>query len=125
MGATFDPTGLYRLAAVFDWMDEIGLTVGAIHDHVLALQDLFCLEIARANVRPLCEARMVTPVAAGIDRGHFLTFETENAQAIHNQLARANITIDVRGQRLRFGFGCYHTVDEIGPAVAAIARAIT
>ena len=39
MGATFDPTGLYRQAAVFDWMDEIGLTVGAIHDHVLALQD--------------------------------------------------------------------------------------
>ena len=27
MGATFDPSGLYRLAAVFDWMDEIGLTV--------------------------------------------------------------------------------------------------
>ena len=41
MGATFDPTGLYRLAAVFDWMDEIGLTVEAIHAHVLALQDVF------------------------------------------------------------------------------------
>src|SRR5262249_58050923 len=27
MGATFDPTGLYRLAAVFDWMKAIGLTV--------------------------------------------------------------------------------------------------
>src|ERR1700680_2294226 len=25
MGATFDPTGLYRLGAVFDWMGEIGL----------------------------------------------------------------------------------------------------
>src|SRR5205823_4932271 len=27
MGATFDPTGLYRLAAVFDWMQGIALTV--------------------------------------------------------------------------------------------------
>jgi kynureninase len=125
MGATFDPTGLYRLAAVFDWMDDIGLTVHAIHDHVLALQDLFCLEITRANVRPLCEARTVTPLAAGTDRGHFLTFEMENAQAIHNQLARANIITDVRGWRLRFGFGCYHTAEEIESVVAAIARAIT
>ena len=40
-------------------------------------------------------------------------------------IARANITTDVRGQRIRFGFGCYHTADEIEAAVAAIARAIT
>ena len=37
MGATFDPTGLYRLGAVFDWMNDIGLTVDAIHRHVMAL----------------------------------------------------------------------------------------
>ena len=57
MGATFDPSGLYRLAAVLDWMDAIGLTVGAIHDHVLALQDLFRAEIARTGLRPLADAR--------------------------------------------------------------------
>ena len=124
MGATFDPTGLYRLAAVLDWMNEIGLTVGAIHDHVLALQDLFRAELAHAGVRPLREARLVTPVAAGIARGHFLTFELEAAQAIHDRLARANIITDVRGQRIRFGFGCYHVADDIKAAVAAIARAV-
>jgi len=124
MGATFDPTGLYRLAAVFDWMREIGLTVDAIHDHVLALQELFRAEIARAKVEPLCAARLVTPVAAGSTRGHFLTFELADAQAIHDRLARANIITDVRGERIRFGFGCYHTADEIEAAVAAIARAI-
>ena len=73
MGATFDPTGLYRQAAVFDWMDEIGLTVAAIHDHVLALQNLFLAAVARAKVRPLADARLVTPIAVGIGRGHFLT----------------------------------------------------
>ena len=56
MGATFDPSGLYRLSAVFDWMDRIGLTIDAIHAHVLALQDLFRAEIARAGMRPMCEA---------------------------------------------------------------------
>jgi kynureninase len=124
MGATFDPTGLYRLAGVFDWMDEIGLTVDAIHAHVLALQDLFLAAVARAKVRALGEARLVTPVAAGAARGHFLTFELAGAQALHDRLARANIVTDVRGERIRFGFGCYHTADEIEAAVAAIARAL-
>jgi kynureninase len=124
MGATFDPTGLYRQAAVFDWMDEIGLTVGAIHDHVLALQDLFLAAVARAKVRPLDDARLVTPIAMGTGRGHFLTFELSGAQALHDRLARADIVTDVRGERIRFGFGCYHTADEIEAAVAAIARAV-
>ena len=42
----------------------------------------------------------------------------------HGRLARANIITDVRGERIRFGFGCYHTAEEIEAAVAAIARAI-
>jgi kynureninase len=124
LGATFDPTGLYRLGAVLDWMDAIGLTVAAIHDHVLALQDLFRAGIARAQVRPLCDALLVTPVATGIARGHFLTFELANAQAIHDRLARAGVVTDVRGERIRFGFGCYHTAEDVEAAVAAIARTL-
>jgi kynureninase len=124
MGATFDPSGLYRLAAVFDWMDEIGLTVQAIHEHALALQALFLAELARAKIKPLCDARLVTPVAEGTARGHFLTFESASAQALHDRLARADIVTDLRGERIRFGFGCYHAADEIAPAVAAIAGAI-
>jgi kynureninase len=124
LGATFDPTGLYRLAAVLDWMGEIGLTVDAIHAHVLALQDCFRAELARNGVQVLCDARLVTPVGSGTARGHFLTFELANAQALHDRLARANIVTDVRGERIRFGFGCYHTVEEIEAAVAAIARAL-
>jgi selenocysteine lyase/cysteine desulfurase len=124
MGATFDPTGLYRLAAVFDWMTGIGLTVAAIHEHVLALQALFLAELAGAKIKPLCDARLVTPVAAGTARGHFLTFELAGAQALYDRLARASIVTDVRGERIRFGFSCYHAAEEIGPAVAAIARVI-
>jgi kynureninase len=122
MGSTFDPSGLYRLAGVLDWMDEIGLTVEAIHAHVLTLQELFLAEIARTGVQSLRDARLVTPVGNGAARGHFLTFETAEAQAMHDRLARANIVTDVRGNRIRFGFGCYHTADEIAAAVDAIAR---
>ena len=46
LGATFDPSGLYRLAAVLDWIDAIGLTVEAIHAHVMELEALFLKEIA-------------------------------------------------------------------------------
>jgi kynureninase len=124
MGATFDPSGLYRLAAVFDWMDALGLSVDAIHRHVLALQDIFRAEIARVGVRPLCRARLVTPIDSTSARGHFLTFELADAQALYERLSRADIITDVRGDRIRFGFGCYHAAEEIEPAVVAIARAI-
>jgi selenocysteine lyase/cysteine desulfurase len=122
LGATFDPSGLYRLAAVLDWIDDIGLTVPAIHAHVLALQEIFLGEMAA--VGPLRQARLVTPVSTGTPRGHFLTFETPQAGALHDRLAAAAIVTDVRGDRIRFGFGCYHAPEEIAPAVAAIARAL-
>jgi kynureninase len=124
MGATFDPSGLYRATAVLDWMAEIGLTVSRIHDHVIGLADLFCDEIARQQPPGLAQARLVTPVAKGMARGNFLTFETPRAHDIYTRLAAADIVTDVRGERIRFGFGCYHTVEEIAPAVAAIKRAL-
>jgi selenocysteine lyase/cysteine desulfurase len=122
MGATFDPSGLYRLAAVFDWMAAIELTVPAIHGHALALQALFLKEIA--GVAALQQARLVTPNAPKIPRGHFLTFETPRAETIYQRLSAANIVTDVRGNRIRFGFGCYHVADDIVAAAAAIRRAL-
>ena len=65
----------------------------------------------------------MTPIATR-ERGHFLCYETPSAAAIHDRLARAAIVTDVRGPRIRFGFGCYHTEAEIERAVEAIARAL-
>jgi selenocysteine lyase/cysteine desulfurase len=124
MGATFDPSGLYRLAATLDWMRSIGLTVDAIHAHVMQLQKIFLDEVKRRGVKPLSDARLVTPVGAAVERGHFLAFETGAAAAIHDRLARANIVTDRRGERIRFGFGCYHTENDIAAAAHAVARAL-
>jgi len=123
MGATFDPSGLYRMAAVFAWMDRIGISVAAIHEHVLALQRQFLDAVQKAAIAPLQGARLVTPVKTS-QHGHFLSFETPQAQALHARLADASIVTDVRGDRIRLGFGCYHTDDDIAAAVAAIARAL-
>ena len=122
-GATFDPVGLYRQRAVFDWMGSIGLTVEAIHDHVLTLQARFLDGLAGAGVSSLRDARLLTPIATR-DRGHFLTFELPEAAAIHDRLLAVGIITDVRADRIRFGFGCYHTASDIDAAVAAIARAL-
>lgn len=123
MGATFDPSGLYRMAAVFAWMDRLGLSVSAIHEHVLALQHRFLEAVSGEGLRPLREARLVTPVKTS-QHGHFLSFETPDAHALHARFAGAQIISDVRGNRIRFGFGCYHTESDIAEAVAAMARAL-
>jgi kynureninase len=123
MGATFDPSGLHRLAAVFDWMTQIGLTVEAIHAHVLSLQDRFLKGVDAAHIAPLRDAGLVTPMGTA-GRGHFLCYDTPQAPSIHARLEQVGIVTDVRGTRLRIGFGCYHTVAEIDHAVQAIAAAL-
>ncbi|MDQ0316969.1 kynureninase/PvdN C-terminal domain-containing protein [Amorphus orientalis] len=122
VGSTFDPSGLYRMAAVFTWADQIGLTVPAIHAHVLELQDRFVSGIAKAGITALTDARLVTPIGPGVDRGHFLTFETPEAPALYERLLAESIITDVRGDRLRFGLACYHTEASIDHAVERIAE---
>jgi kynureninase len=122
-GATFDPVGFYRQRAVFRWMAEIGLTEEAIHNHALALQDVFLAGARRVGIAPLLDARMVTPLDTR-ERGHFLTFETPHAGDLHKRLLARKIVTDVRGDRIRFGFGVYQTADDIEGAVAAVSVAL-
>ncbi len=117
MGATFDPSGLYRFNAVMRWLDETGITVEAIHDHALSLQDAFVAGIGRcegvdvnALVVPMGERR----------RGNFLTFDTPDAQRIHDCLKGQRIVTDVRGRRLRLGFGLYQTRSDVTELVRRI-----
>lgn len=122
-GATFDPVGFYRQRAVFDWMAEIGLTVPAIHHHALALQERFLEGVRAEALADFRAARLVTPMSTS-QRGHFLTFETAEAQSMHQRLMAARIITDVRGDRIRFGFGCYQTAEDIEAAVKDVASAL-
>ncbi len=119
-GATFDPSGFYRMRAVFAWMEDIGLTVEAIHAHVLALQEHFLATTERYAFPMLRGARLVTPVDTP-QRGHFLTFETPGAPDLNRSLMEQRIVTDVRGDRIRFGFGCYHTPADVERAFARMA----
>jgi selenocysteine lyase/cysteine desulfurase len=55
-------------------------------------------------------------------RGHFLTFELDNAIELEKQLLERDVYIDRRANRLRFGFGLYHTEAEVD---ALIERLLT
>jgi kynureninase len=122
-GATFDPIGFYRQRAVFEWMAEIGLTVPAIHHHALALQERFLEGIRAEGLSVFRDARLVTPMST-TERGHFLTFETPEAQGIYKRLLAARIITDVRADRIRFGFGCYQTAEDISAAIKSVAAAL-
>jgi selenocysteine lyase/cysteine desulfurase len=118
LGATFDPSGLYRMRAVLAWMETIGLTVEAIHEHSTLLQDRFLAGLGMSPV--LAAARLVTPLETP-RRGNFLTFQTPHAAKLHEALLARRVVSDVRGERIRFGFGCYLVPGDIDEALHRLA----
>ena len=112
LGATFDPAGLYRLRAVLDWLAETGIDVPTIHAHVQALQRRFVDGVTKLHLPALSPDHLVVPISVD-ERGHFLTFRTPEAGAIHGRLLAENVITDYRGDRLRFGFGLYHDEADI------------
>jgi len=98
-GATYDPSGVYRLNAVLKWFSELGIGPGDVHRHVAALQGRFLeSEPGLGELIPAPDA----------DRGSFLTFRSPDAGDHYQRLHDAGVITDYRGDRLRIGFGIYH-----------------
>jgi kynureninase len=87
------------------------------------LQQLFLNAVQEGRIGPLRSARLVSPVGTP-RRGHFLTFETPRAATLYEELLERRIVTDVRGHRIRFGFGCYHTAEAVEEAVERIRAAV-
>jgi selenocysteine lyase/cysteine desulfurase len=109
MGATFDPSGLYRLNAAMRWLEEVGVSVGGLHAHAHALQARF---VAGLEGTGLDVGALVVPLAES-RRGNFLCFDLPDAEAWSARLDALRVVTDRRGRRLRFGFGLYQTVEEV------------
>jgi selenocysteine lyase/cysteine desulfurase len=111
-GATMDFTALYRLRAVLNMFEENNISITTVNDYVMQMQQHF-LEQLSAQQHPMLNASNLV-VKDASERGHFLTFELENAditQQLSAALKQHGILTDSRGNRLRFGFGLYHTKD--------------
>ena len=119
MGATFDPSGLYRFNAVRRMLAEHGLTTARISSHVDALQRRL-IEALRDT--PFASAELLNPLGEG-PHARFLAFRTPLAERWCNALSQRNCIVDVRGDVLRVGLGLYHDesdVDRLAELAAAL-----
>ncbi len=118
-GATFDPTGLYRMRAVLEWLAAESIDAALIHAHAVALQAQFMAAMAEYSIGPFAAERLVVPLSEPA-RGNFLTFEHPEAGQWYRRLHAARIVTDVRGTRLRLGLGLYHTSGDVERLVARL-----
>ena len=109
MGATFDPSALYRFNAVQRMLRAEELTTAAIGAHVAALQQRLLGAIAAT---PLAEACLLNPLTGGA-HARFLAFRAAKAADWNAQLMAANCIADVRGDVLRVGLAIYHDEADI------------
>ncbi|MDO9487302.1 MAG: class V aminotransferase [Sphingomonadaceae bacterium] len=108
LGATFDPSGLYRLAAVFDLYRREGLTTAAVSAHVETLQR----QLLAGLSGPLAGAELLNPID-GTAHARFLALRHPNAPAWKAALDAADVVTDVRDDVLRIGFGLYHDAEDV------------
>lgn len=112
LGATFDPSGLYRFNAVRDMLRQEGLNVAAMSDYVGGLQSQLAVAIKNGEAGPLSLAGQLNDVTVN-HSARFLALEHENAQAWKAALHAHDIITDVRGNVLRIGLGLYHDAADI------------
>jgi selenocysteine lyase/cysteine desulfurase len=121
LGATYDPTPLYRFDAVMSMLEREGITTHEIDERAKTLQALFVSELGREST-PTDLSNLVVPISEP-NRGQFLVYETPRAKAIHELLKARNVTTDVRGNRLRLGFAIYHDEADVIEGARRIAEA--
>jgi selenocysteine lyase/cysteine desulfurase len=119
MGATFDPSALYRFLAVRRALAAEGLTTAVISGHV-ALLHARLLDVVAGTA--LASAELLNPLD-GAPHARFLAFRSPLAAEWQRRLAEQGCVTDVRGDVLRVGLGLYHDVADID-RFAALARTL-
>ena len=118
LGATFDPSALYRFNAVQRMLRDNGLTTARISAHVADLQRKF---IAGLAVTPLADAELLNPIG-NEPHARFLAFRSADAQQWYAGLKDRNCLTDVRGEVLRVGFGLYQDDSDVERLLGLLAR---
>ena len=120
MGATFDPSGLYRFVAAGRMLEGEGLTTAAVAAHVAGLRALLLDAIAAGEAGPLKDATVVNPPGEG-PSARFLALRHPSALAWKTALAERGVVVDVRDDVLRVGLSVYHDAADVAAFCAACA----
>jgi selenocysteine lyase/cysteine desulfurase len=109
MGATFDPSALYRFNSIRRTLQENGITTGRVASRVSGLQALMLDSIGNTA---LGDAELLNPLD---NRPHarFLALRDSRAQRWCADLMAKGCITDVRGDVLRIGFGLYHDEEDV------------
>jgi selenocysteine lyase/cysteine desulfurase len=118
MGATFDPSALYRFNAVQRMLRDNRLTTAVAADHAQALQARLLEGI---GATPLGESELLNPLDDG-PHARFLAFRSPSAQDWYARLKAKNCITDVRGDVLRIGFGLYQDESDVERLLGLISQ---
>ena len=118
LGATFDPSGLYRFNAIQRLLAANGLTTARVSAHCEALR--FQL-LAGLDRTPLSSAELLNPLG-GQPHARFLAFRSPQAQRWYEALKARNCITDVRGEVLRIGFGIYQDEGDVDRLVRLLGE---
>lgn len=122
-GATFDPSGLYRLNAAFAALREAGQTTASISAHVRLLQEELLDRVAGGEAGRLAEAELLNPL--GDDpHARFLALRDPRAQTWQRALADQGVLVDVRDDVLRIGLALYHDAEDVDRFIKACSAAL-
>jgi selenocysteine lyase/cysteine desulfurase len=118
MGATFDPSALYRFNAIRRTLDDNGISTADIAVHAAALQARLIAGIAQTTLK---DAELLNPLD-GEPHARFLAFRNKDAQRWYSALKSRNVITDVRGDVLRVGFGLYQDDADVDRLAAKLTN---
>ena len=118
LGATYDPSALYRFTAVRRMLTANGLTTARISAHADRLQTHL---LGSIDGTPPAGAELLNPLD-GRPHARFLAFRSRHAQRWYAELKAKNCITDVRGDVLRIGFGIYQDEDDVDRLVRLLGE---
>jgi selenocysteine lyase/cysteine desulfurase len=123
LGATYDPTGLYRFNAVQAMLAREGLNTALISARCDGLRATMEAAIEGGEAGCLRDAALLRPNARG-PNPRFIALR--HADAVHwkSKLMAANIITDARDDVLRIGFGLYQDEDDVTAFCEGAKRAL-
>jgi selenocysteine lyase/cysteine desulfurase len=118
MGATFDPSALYRFNSIQRMLKENGITTERVAGRTTQLQTQMVEGLENSA---LGSAELLNPVD-GLSHARFLAFRHPRAQQWCAELLERNVVTDVRGDVIRVGFGLYHDEEDVDAFVGQVAQ---
>ncbi|WP_083197430.1 aminotransferase class V-fold PLP-dependent enzyme [Candidatus Viadribacter manganicus] len=124
LGATYDPTGLYRFNAIRRMLAKEGLNTATISAHCGALRARM-VEAIEAGIagKTLRGAQLLKPNASG-SQSRFISLRHPRAVEWKSQLMAQNIITDARDDILRIGLAIYHDEADVDAFCAGVARVL-